>query len=189
LVSWVGPAGRSIRDVCENLFAALPTSESFTLQGFVASVGEVLGRRVEAVAVKTSATMSCGGLVTTPEVTLVWYPANTNALHQVHVALHEVGHLALDHPGQPVALSADSAHVVMALQRLMPDVPAELIRRVLRRGTYDDEPEREAEQFATIAGPRLHRMIAESRSVTPHDMDVQRLRPLFAVPPGFDHDG
>lgn len=189
MVSWVETAGRPIRDICDDFFAAVPVLDPFTLHGFMAGVGRLLGRRIEAVAATPSATMSCGGLVSTPDGIVVWYPENTSVLHQGHVLLHEVGHLVLDHPGQPVTLSANDDRVLTALQRLMPDLPTDLIRHVLRRSSYDDAAEREAEQFATVAGPLLHRLIASARWALWRDMDGQRLRDLFAVPAPRDHHG
>lgn len=174
--------GRPIRDICSEFFDSLPVPDPFTLSGFVASAGTVLDTKIELVAARPGATMSCGGLVCTPEATLVWYPANTSVLYQLHVLLHELGHIVLDHAGSLVTLSADDDRVLRALRRMMPDLPVELIGRVLRRSHYEDEDEQQAEQFATVGGPRLHRMILRSRCAGPHDVDVARLRTLFALP-------
>lgn len=189
MVSWVDTAGRSTRDICEDFFAAVPVLDPFTLHGFVAGVGQLLGRRIEAVAATPSVTMSCGGLVSTPAGILVWYPANTSVFYQGHVLLHEVGHLVHDHPGRPVTLSTEDEGVLRALHRLMPNLPTELIRQVLRRSSYEHAAEREAEQFATVAGPLLHRLIASARWSVRRDVDVDRLRALFAVPAPRDGYG
>nr|WP_137814862.1 hypothetical protein [Gandjariella thermophila] len=78
----------------------------------------------------------------TPSADYVLYQAETTRLHQEHIIAHELGHLLADHPSD----EDDDA----VWRELMPDIPPELIRRALRRTSYDTEHEREAETVATM---------------------------------------
>lgn len=82
-----------------------------------------------------------GAWLSSPSVDMIFVEQNTSALHQAHIVLHELGHILADHPDQG---GRDT------VRDLLPDLPEELITRVLRRGHgYDDRAEQEAELIAT----------------------------------------
>lgn len=100
----------------------------------------------------------------TPSADYVLYQAETTPAHQQHIIAHELGHLLASHR------SDEGDEAVWSV--LMPDVPPDVIRRALRRTSYDNAQEREAETAATMlleaaavtecvrlpaASPRAHR--------------------------------
>jgi hypothetical protein len=70
------------------------------------------------------------------------YQEQTTRQHQVHIILHEVGHLIADH-------RSDEQDDDL-LQTLYPHLSPGVVRRALRRTSYDSTQEREAETVATI---------------------------------------
>ncbi|HWE89886.1 MAG TPA: hypothetical protein VG317_10540 [Pseudonocardiaceae bacterium] len=79
----------------------------------------------------------------TPSADYILYQVETTRLHQEHIIAHELGHLLAGHHSSD---EQDDA----VWRELMPDIPPELIRRALRRTSYDTDDEREAETVATI---------------------------------------
>lgn len=78
----------------------------------------------------------------TPSADYLLYQAETTKLHQEHIIAHELGHLLAAHQ------SDDDDDEIW--QELMPDIPPDIIRRALRRTSYDSDQEREAETVATL---------------------------------------
>jgi hypothetical protein len=72
----------------------------------------------------------------------IFYQRETSPAHQVHIALHEIGHLIADHQGG----GGDDE----LLGLLRPGTPPETVRRALRRTSYDTEQEHAAETVATL---------------------------------------
>jgi hypothetical protein len=70
------------------------------------------------------------------------YQEQTTRQHQVHIILHEVGHLIADH-------RSDEQDDDL-LNELYPSLSPGTVRRALRRTSYDSTQEREAETVATI---------------------------------------
>ncbi|MFF3911672.1 hypothetical protein ACFYZJ_38410 [Streptomyces sp. NPDC001848] len=72
----------------------------------------------------------------------ILYQQQTTKAHQAHIILHEVGHILSDH--------RDDGSDERFWQEQLPDLSLNTIRRALRRTSYDDKQEREAELVATI---------------------------------------
>ncbi|MFJ2582267.1 hypothetical protein [Kitasatospora aureofaciens] len=72
----------------------------------------------------------------------ILYQQETSKIHQDHIILHEVGHILADHQSDD---TDDDFWRQMA-----PDLSLDAVRRALRRTSYDQEHEREAELVATI---------------------------------------
>ncbi|MFA7765874.1 hypothetical protein ACGFNX_23825 [Streptomyces sp. NPDC048723] len=70
------------------------------------------------------------------------YQRETTKPHQDHIILHEVGHIMAGHE------SDEGDEDLLGL--MMPDIAPQAIRRALRRTSYDQDHEREAELVATI---------------------------------------
>jgi len=73
---------------------------------------------------------------------VILFRTGAGSEHELHSTLHECGHLLFGHvaeTGQPAT---------NPLSRLLPDLDADLIAKVLARSAYEDEQEREAELFA-----------------------------------------
>ncbi|MFJ6937942.1 hypothetical protein [Streptomyces sp. NPDC101132] len=72
----------------------------------------------------------------------IFYQRETSRAHQDHIILHEVGHILAGHQSDEM----DDEF----LQSLAPELSVDVIKRALRRTSYDDDREREAELVATI---------------------------------------
>ncbi|MBJ8342915.1 hypothetical protein JGU71_28895 [Antrihabitans sp. YC3-6] len=74
---------------------------------------------------------------------LIFYSADTE-WHADHIICHEVGHMLLGHGGDIEAAWE------LPLQSLLPSIPPEALRSVLRRSDYGTTRELEAESFADL---------------------------------------
>ncbi|MFD9511227.1 hypothetical protein [Streptomyces mirabilis] len=83
-----------------------------------------------------------GAWIATGASDYIIYQRETTKSHQDHIILHEVGHILAGHD------SDDGDEDLWAL--MMPDIDPQAIRHALRRTSYDQEYEREAELVATI---------------------------------------
>ncbi|WP_346342624.1 hypothetical protein [Streptomyces sp. SID685] len=83
-----------------------------------------------------------GVWISTGACDYIVYQRETTKSHQDHIILHEVGHILAGHD------SDDGDEDLWAL--MMPDIDPQAIRRALRRTSYDQDHEREAELVATI---------------------------------------
>jgi hypothetical protein len=72
----------------------------------------------------------------------IMYQEQTTPPHQVHIILHEIGHMIADH--------RSDAEDDELLRALYPSLDPEVVRRMLRRTSYDSTQEYEAETVATI---------------------------------------
>jgi hypothetical protein len=181
----------------------LPIPRPFTLERFVRTLGRQRGRPIQLVTAPLGATAPCGLLVVTADVDFVCYASNTNWRHQLHIVLHEVGHLLLGHSNHhlpsegadvtvdgAVDTAVDAAGVVdgqgdqgsFGRDVWVPGFSASLIRRLLARSRYDDGDERDAEVFATLAGGRIGRVLGRTGWTGPRGTDVLELRAVFDVP-------
>ncbi|SHG94868.1 ImmA/IrrE family metallo-endopeptidase [Streptoalloteichus hindustanus] len=77
-----------------------------------------------------------------PAADYIVYQSETTPTHQQHIIAHELGHMLAGHHSDE-----DDDEV---WRELMPDIPPDRIRRALRRTSYDDQQEREAEVVATL---------------------------------------
>lgn len=111
-------------------------------------------------------------LVSTDTTDYIFYAQDTTPLHQWHIVAHEVGHLLRGH-AHASALEDAVARV------LMPDLPIDLVRRVLGRSVYDDAEEREAELIAYAILRRALRAGAFASA----DGELARLESVFHTPP------
>ena len=106
------------------------------------------GRPIEPLPVAARPHAPCGLLVSTLEADYILYAADTGALHQRHILVHEIAHLLLDHAGSaPLAPAA----------ALLPNLSPALVQRVLGRTSYDEPQEREAELLASLILNRADR--------------------------------
>lgn len=83
-----------------------------------------------------------------PSTDVIFYEEATSPLHQEHIILHEVSHLLCGHEPAPVT-EADVADL------LFPHLQRETIQRVLQRGGYSTDEEREAEIMASLIVERV----------------------------------
>jgi hypothetical protein len=106
------------------------------------------GRPIELLPVAARPHAPCGLLVSTQEADYIVYAADTGALHQRHILVHEIAHLMLEHAG---SAPLDPAAA------LLPHLSPALVQRVLGRTRYDEPQEREAELLASLILSRAAR--------------------------------
>lgn len=89
----------------------------------------------------------CGLCIPAKAVDYVFVAGGTTRYHRDHIALHEIGHLLLEHEND-VELT-DLAHL------LAPGIDPALVERILGRTAYASRQEWEAEYFATLVHARV----------------------------------
>lgn len=132
----------------------LPVPRPFTLQRFIDALHDCQSKPIELVAAPLGGTAPCGWLVRTGKIDYICYPTNTSWLHQLHIVLHEVGHLMLGHAVNGLPLG---------------------------HSRVDTHNERAAEIFATMAARRIARVDRSIDWVGPRGMDVIALSDVFDV--------
>jgi hypothetical protein len=154
---------------CRRAVARLHLPIPFDTNDFIEALARARGRPIELAPIVAHAGIPCGMLLTTDRADYIFYPTNTTPLHAQHVVLHEIGHLVREHTGT----SGPAA-------TLFPNLPADLVRRVLGRTVYTEREEQEAELIASLI---LHRAVLRGGTVSP---PVARLRWLLTGRPSDD---
>lgn len=165
---------RSLKRRCQETVDRLELPRPFDAVEFIAMLARTRGRPIELIPVTARPHTPCGLLVTTDRADCIIYAADTTALHQQHILLHEAAHIVCGHYETAPAVS-DAARV------LLPNLPASLVQRVLGRTVYSEPQEREAELVASLLRCRAERDASSpARSPAP----PSRLESLFRRPDG-----
>nr|WP_260867924.1 M10 family metallopeptidase domain-containing protein [Streptomyces sp. SAJ15] len=138
-----------IRRQCKRLIQELDLPASTDLQGLCDIVARRIGRPIRLVP------MSLGGVVsgmtaTTDDEFWIFYELRTSPWHQIHIVLHEIGHLLLGHDQDPTVtedalrLWAPSVDAATAMRRMG------LAPGLARHHAYDNLAERETEVLGTL---------------------------------------
>ncbi|MBB4674301.1 Zn-dependent peptidase ImmA (M78 family) [Crossiella cryophila] len=106
-------------------------------------VGERRGKPIRLVAHPIPVPGPFGVWIATETADYILYQERTTKSHQNHIILHELGHLLAGH-------RSGEGHDDPMLTALYPDIEPDAVRRALRRTSYDDSQELEAETVATI---------------------------------------
>jgi hypothetical protein len=116
--------------------------EPFDMDAFCTHLVQRRDRAIELVPAALGGDLT-GLWVPLADADLVFFEQATTPLHQVHIQLHEIGHLLCDHPHAPGAET---------FRRLMPHLDLDRLERLLARAGYQEDAEREAEWFARAVG-------------------------------------
>ncbi|KUJ65958.1 hypothetical protein ACZ90_41645 [Streptomyces albus subsp. albus] len=141
----VGP----LRRRCKRLIAELALPASIDLPGLCEIVARRVGRPIRLVPMGLGGVVS-GMTATTDAEYWVFYEQRTSPWHQIHIVLHEVGHLLLGHDQDPAVteealrLWAPSMDVATAMRRMG------LAPGFARHHCYDQLTERETEVLGTL---------------------------------------
>ncbi|WBO68678.1 ParH-like protein [Streptomyces camelliae] len=154
---------------------ALSLPRPFDAAVFIAALAAERGRPIDLVPVAGRTDTPCGLLVTTDRADCIVYAADTTALHQQHILLHEAAHLICGHHEAPPSLSP-------AARVLLPNLPPSLVERVLGRTVYTEPQEREAELVASLIRCRAAR--EDSLTAASEVPDGSRLATLLTAPHG-----
>jgi hypothetical protein len=153
---------------CRRLLAGVAVPDPFDLTVFLSYVAERRGRplHLHPLPQPYAEGAPCGLWLGTEQADHVFYAAGTDALHQQHIILHEIGHILCDH--QAPAL-------------LLPDLDPATVARVLHRSSYTAPQEQIAEMIATMINERA----ANGAARPPADPTLGRLHDAFVM----DHRG
>ncbi|MFJ9865361.1 hypothetical protein [Streptomyces sp. NPDC101165] len=133
---------RTLRRRCKRELQALDVQPPLQVDALCRALGERRGRPIHLVPYSLPVPGPFGVWIATGTRDYIIYQRETTKSHQDHIILHEVGHILAGHD------SDDGDEDLWSL--MMPDIAPEAIRRALRRTSYDQEHEREAELVATI---------------------------------------
>jgi hypothetical protein len=155
-------SAKDLRLRCAQVINGLNVPHPFDLEKFRSQLERQRDRPLRLVPIQSEPDSPCGLWVAMAEADYIFYDAATSPLHQIHIIVHEIGHLLLDHRG--------AAWITDALAgALMPDLDPALIRRTLGRTVYTEIEEQEAETIATMLLERAS--IPESELHTEHVFD------------------
>ncbi|MDI1463492.1 ImmA/IrrE family metallo-endopeptidase [Catellatospora sp. KI3] len=130
---------KHVRALCRRIMNGPPPVTDIT--GFCARLGDLRRRPILLLPFAAAADAPTGLWVKGRLQDYVFYQSGTPAMHQEAIIWHELAHLVLDHPGP--AMDADAARL------LLPDLDPAVVIRMLGRGSYRQDIEREAEELAS----------------------------------------
>ncbi|MBV6703109.1 hypothetical protein KV557_39475 [Kitasatospora aureofaciens] len=133
---------RELRRRCKRELRALGIQPPLQVDVLCRLLGERRGRPIRLVPYSLPVPGPFGVWLGTASADYILYQQETSKIHQDHIILHEVGHILADHQSDD---TDDDFWRQMA-----PDLSLDAVRRALRRTSYDQEHEREAELVATI---------------------------------------
>jgi hypothetical protein len=131
-----------LRRRCLERLKPLTIPEPFDLREFCAEVARWRGRSIVLLPVPLPTFGPCGLWIATDRRDYVCYQATTSRMHQEHIVLHELGHMLCEHSS---SLSQEEGS-----GPIFAHLSPELVQRVLSRGRYTTEEEREAEMLASL---------------------------------------
>lgn len=141
------PSRAGTRRRCARLLRQYEVPKPFDVRKFAEGLERQRGRRIMLVPVQTASRSPCGLWFSTDACDYVFFEGATSPLHQVHIILHELGHMLCGHDGvNPFGEEF--------LRKAMPNIDPAAVRRVLGRTAFSADDEREAEVFATLVGER-----------------------------------
>jgi IrrE N-terminal-like domain len=178
---WGDRGYRSALRRCRRTAGQLDLPRPFDAAVLLEELAARRGRPIELLAVPARPHTPCGLLVSTLEADYIVYAADTGALHQRHILVHEIAHLLLDHAGSAPLAPATA---------LLPHLSPALVQRVLGRTSYDEPQEREAELLASLILSRAARPGGggwAQPAAAPGPLDA--LEELLAARPGRGGEG
>ena len=133
---------RDLRRRCKHELRALGIDPPLRVDLLCERLGQRRNRPIRLVPYSLPVPGPFGLWLATATRDYIVFQAETSRVHQDHIILHEVGHILADHASD----DTDDEYWRTA----MPDLSLDMIRRALRRTSYDAAHEREAETVATI---------------------------------------
>ncbi|WP_328406258.1 hypothetical protein OHS70_38670 (plasmid) [Streptomyces sp. NBC_00390] len=154
---------RTLRRRCKRELQALDIQPPLQVDALCRELAQHRGRPIHLVPYSLPVPGPFGIWIATSASDYIIYQRETTKPHQDHIILHEVGHILAGHDG-----------VEDLWGLMMPDIAPQAIRRALRRTSYDQEHEREAELVATII-LQWASVLNRVAPPPPEDMSVRRL--------------
>jgi hypothetical protein len=133
---------RQLRRRCRALLQQLDIRPPLDVPQLCARLGEHRGRPIYLQPAPIPLPGPFGIWLSLASSDVIVYQEETSRTHQKHIILHELAHLVAGH-------SSDEDDDGL-LRAMFPTIDPEMVRRMLRRTSYDSRQEREAETVATI---------------------------------------
>lgn len=133
---------RELRRRCKRELRSLGIQPPLRVDVLCRLLAEKRGRPIRLVPYTLPAPGPFGLWIATDTTDHILYQKETSKAHQDHIILHEVGHILADHRSDE-----DDTEFWRSAP---PELSLGAVRRALRRTSYDEEHEREAELVATI---------------------------------------
>lgn len=140
---------KQLRRECQARLDALNLPTPYDVSILCEYLSQQRGRPIHLVPMTMQVSHPCGILVASSTTDFIFYDVNTSKPHQEHIVMHELAHIICCHRGSG---GLDDA----SAQLLFPDVDPELVRDMLRRTTYSNVQEQEAEIMASLILRRCH---------------------------------
>jgi Zn-dependent peptidase ImmA (M78 family) len=133
----------------------LALGDTFTFDELVMAVQRRRGRPMRIVELSALGLQDglCAVWLGTRDLDLVLHAHTDSALHRQQFVLHELAHMILGHTFDEHAEAADF---------LLPDIPIETRRHLLRRQNLDSAEEVEAETLADLCAAAIRRSMRDS---------------------------
>jgi hypothetical protein len=135
---------RELRKRCRRLLNELGIEPPLDVGVLCERLGERRGKPIRLMPYPLEVPGPFGCWIATPTADYIFYQQETTKSHQDHIVLHELGHMLADHHPNGDARPDDF------LPGLPPDIDTSAVGRALRRTSYDEAHEWEAETVATI---------------------------------------
>jgi hypothetical protein len=133
-----------IRRSCERIVRELDLPVSLDMETVCARVGARVGRQILLRPMSMPDDGPNGVWVDLGHLGVIFYQSTgTSKVHQLHIVLHELGHLLSGHEGALV-MGGEAART------LLPDIDQDRFRQVLGRTRYSEDDERMAETIASL---------------------------------------
>jgi hypothetical protein len=157
---------RDVQAGVMGLPTGLQVPHPFDLDTFCEWLATARGRELLLLPVEFGCEIS-GLWLPLPDRDVVYYEASTTPAHRLNIVLHELAHMILDHPHDPVTVRA-------LRNRLVSFVDGEAFDRLFARTSFEDSAERDAEDLVV-------RILHEARRPTRPGADsiVGRLEQFF----------
>jgi hypothetical protein len=135
---------RELRKRCRKLLNRLDIEPPLDVGELCARLGESRGKPIRLMPYPLRVPGPFGCWISSSAADYIFYQQETTKAHQDHIILHELGHMLAEHH------SGGDAEPEDFLDGPDPDMDSEPVRRALRRTSYDEAHEWEAETVATI---------------------------------------
>ncbi len=167
-----------LRSRCLGMIASLPVPEPFDLEHFRMNLEGHRGKPL--LLLPAAMTTDCSGMwAGTGEADFIFYAQDTTPVHQRHIVVHEIGHMAFGHQGTKAGGDA-------LARMLFPGLSPALVQSSPARSVHSDDEELEAETFASVLLGRARARPAAS-GLRPGEAELlQRIEGAFTpVQPGY----
>ncbi|AVT31850.1 hypothetical protein C6361_22935 [Plantactinospora sp. BC1] len=138
---------RQVRRRCEQLARGIRVPDPFDLDTFIGDFGADRGRPVHLIAFDLPPGAPCGLCVSTDAADYLVVTSAATGVQRVHIALHELAHLLLEHR---LHLLDD----VQGSRQLFRHLDPGVVRAMFARTNYSSQEEQEAETLASLLGQR-----------------------------------